>query len=540
MSAKAIMVQGTMSGAGKSLLVAGLCRIFAQDGYRVVPFKSQNMALNSFICNDGAEIGRAQAMQAEAAGITPTADMNPILLKPTNDVGSQVIVGGRPIGNMAARDYFEFKTNLIPNIRAAYGRLANTHDIVVIEGAGSPAEINLKENDIVNMGMARMASSPVLLVGDIDCGGVFAQLIGTHMLLDDEERPYVKATIINKFRGDKTILDSGIDILRERMGIPVAGVVPYTELDIEEEDGFSGKFSTRTAAFLLDIAVVRLPHISNFTDLDALSAVEGIEVRYISRARDVGTPDLIVLPGTKSTIADMLWLRESGLEAAIQKASARGVAIFGICGGYQMLGLSIADPDGAEIEQGSAPVRGMGLLPVDTMFSADKRQIRSCGTVTHAAGIFEPLVGTPVEGYEIHMGRTTIALDAPTGTTAFLELAPAISATAVNPPDAFGGSSENAPTPAPSSAVALDSAAPTPDGCCLNNVYGTYLHGIFDSQPFTQALISALLSAKGLGTNAAAAIDMHAYKEHQYDKLASTLRTSLDMKLIYNILEAGI
>ena len=279
--AKAIMVQGTMSNAGKSLLAAGLCRIFKQDGYRVAPFKSQNMALNSFITKEGLEMGRAQVMQAEAAGIAPSVLMNPILLKPTNDVGSQVIVNGEVLGNMSARDYFKYKKKLVPDIMKAYNALATENDIIVIEGAGSPAEINLKSDDIVNMGMAKMAKAPVLLVGDIDRGGVFAQLIGTVMLLEEDEKKMVKGLIINKFRGDKTILDPGVDMLEERSGIPVVGVAPYLNIQVEDEDSLTERFETKRSVDLIDIAVIRVPRISNFTDFNPLESIPGVSLRYV-------------------------------------------------------------------------------------------------------------------------------------------------------------------------------------------------------------------------------------------------------------------
>ena len=405
MSAKPIMVQGTMSGAGKSLLVAGLCRIFAQDGLRVAPFKSQNMALNSAITADGAEMGRAQVVQAEAAGIAPEVAMNPILLKPTNDTGSQVIVNGQARATMSARDYFAFKHELIPDIMRAYDDLASRFDVIVIEGAGSPAEVNLKDDDIVNMGMARMASSPVLLAGDIDRGGVFAQLLGTLMLLEEDERARVKGLIVNKFRGDKTILDPGLDILRERSGVPIAGVVPYTLVDIDDEDSMSDRLSVRSTGAAVDIAVVRLPKVSNFTDFIALSAIEGIGVRYVQRPSEMGEPDLVILPGTKNTIADLKWLRESGIETVLLKRAAVGTPIVGICGGYQMLGLEVSDPHGME---GGGSIRGVGLLPTRTVFEPVKRQVRVATSVGRLEGPLAALSGMPVEGYEIHMGTTTL------------------------------------------------------------------------------------------------------------------------------------
>ena len=492
MAAKPIMVQGTMSGVGKSLLVAGLCRIFAQDGYRVAPFKSQNMALNSCITASGAEMGRAQVVQAEAAGIPPEAAMNPILLKPTSDVGSQVIVNGHAIGVMGARDYFAFKRSLVPDIMRAYDDLAGRFDVIVIEGAGSPAEINLKSDDIVNMGMARMASSPVLLAGDIDRGGVFAQLLGTLMLLDDDERAMVKGLVVNKFRGDKTILDPGLDALRERGGVPIAGVVPYVRVDIDDEDSLSDRLDDRRADALVDVAVVRLPRLSNFTDFIALDAIDGVGVRYVQRARDLGEPDLVVLPGTKNTIADLKWLRESGLEAALLKRAAAGTPVVGICGGYQMLGREVRDPHGVE---GGGTVRGMGLLPTVTSFEPEKRQARTSGVIGQVGGALGGLSGARFEGYEIHMGETAWV-------------------------DGAGGE--------------------LPVFVSAGNVYGTYVHGIFDTKECASALAAALFEAKGLDAGSVRVVDMKAYKQEQYDELARVLRGSLDMDLIYRILEEGV
>ncbi|MBQ9044120.1 MAG: cobyric acid synthase [Eggerthellaceae bacterium] len=490
MTAKPIMVQGTMSGAGKSLLAAGLCRIFAQDGYRVAPFKSQNMALNSSITAEGAEMGRAQVVQAEAAGVPPEAAMNPILLKPTNDTGSQVIVNGQAIGTMSARDYFAYKHNLIPDIMRAYDDLASRFDIIVIEGAGSPAEVNLKDDDIVNMGMARMAKSPVLLAGDIDRGGVFAQLLGTLMLLEDDERAMVKGLIVNKFRGDKTILDPGLDILRERSGIPIAGVVPYTLLDIDDEDSLSDRLDVRRAGALVDVAVIRLPKVSNFTDFIALSAIDGVGVRYVQRASDLGEPDLIILPGTKNTIADLKWLRESGIETVLLKRASAGTPVVGICGGYQMLGLEVSDPHGME---GGGTIRGVGLLPTRTVFEPEKRQVRVETSLGEVGGALAALSGMPVEGYEIHMGET------------FIDGEP-VTASMINE----------------------------------GNVYGTYIHGVFDTRECAEALAGALFEAKGLDAANVQAVDMKAYKEEQYDKLAQAMRDNMDMDLIYRILEAGV
>ncbi|MDR1619302.1 MAG: cobyric acid synthase [Clostridiales bacterium] len=375
--AKAIMVQGTMSNAGKSILCAALCRIFKQDGYQVAPFKPQNMALNSFITDEGLEMGRAQAVQAEAAGVSPSVRMNPILLKPTTDTGSQVIVNGVARGTMSAREYFKIKRSLIPDIMNAYHALAAAFDIIVLEGAGSPVELNLKSDDIVNMGMAMRAKSPVVLVGDIDRGGVFAQLFGTVKLLEQSEQALVKALIVNKFRGDVTLFGDGKKMLEELTGKPVAGVVPYLDIDIDDEDSLSSRLESKEG----NIAVIRLPKISNFTDFTALKSV-----RYVSKPSELGEPEMVILPGTKNTIADLVWLRQSGLADKIIELARRGVKIFGICGGYQMLGESISDPEGIE---GGGEATGLCLLPIKTVLSAQKITKRT------------------ERGYEIHHGVST-------------------------------------------------------------------------------------------------------------------------------------
>ena len=399
--AKTIMIQGTMSNAGKSLICTGLCRIFRQDGYKVAPFKSQNMALNSFITEEGLEMGRAQVVQAEAAGIAPQVQMNPILLKPTNDMGSQVIVNGEVQKNMSAREYFAYKKQLIPDIRKAFRQLDEMYDIIVIEGAGSPAEINLKEDDIVNMGMAKMAKAPVLLVGDIDRGGVFAQLLGTLMLLDEDEKEMVKGLLINKFRGDKTILDPGIDMLTERGGIPVVGVAPYLDVEIEDEDSLTERFHGQKECACIDIAVIRTPRISNFTDFMLLENLNGVSLRYVDRPSKLGSPDMIILPGTKNTMEDLRWMRQNGLEARVVRAASHGTVIWGICGGYQMLGDILRDPEG--IEAGGT-MKGMGLLPLETIFTKEKTRTRVDGRFLKVEGILAGLEGIALEGYEIHMG----------------------------------------------------------------------------------------------------------------------------------------
>ena len=483
--AKKIMLQGTMSNVGKSLLTAALCRIFSQDGHRAAPFKSQNMALNSYITRDGLEIGRAQAMQAEAAGLEPSVLMNPILLKPTTDTGSQVIVNGRVLGNMRAAEYFRRKKEFIPDIMNAYRELEKDSDIIVIEGAGSAAELNLKTDDIVNMGLARLTDAPVILVGDIDRGGIFAQLLGTLMLLENEERSRVRALAVNKFRGDKTIFKSGVDILTERGGVPVAGVIPYIKCDIEDEDSLSDKLTASTAAGVIDIAVIRLERISNYTDLDVFLQYEGVSVRYAEKYTELGEPDLIVIPGTKSTISDMRKLRESGMETAVKRAAARGVPIFGICGGYQLLGRKISDPENSE---GGGEISGMGLLDCETVFSSEKRQTRTSGSFESIEGFFSVLSGLRFSGYEIHMGQTTSG----------------------------GGRLTDC------------------GGAYSGNVCGCYIHGIFDEPQVSLALIKALFEKKGIAYGGRAE-DREAYKQRQFDILADEVRKNIDMELIYRI-----
>ncbi len=501
--AKAIMIQGTMSNAGKSLLAAGLCRIFKQDGYKVAPFKSQNMALNSFITKDGLEMGRAQVMQAEAAGIQPSVLMNPILLKPTNDVGSQVIVNGEVLGTMSARDYFQYKKELIPKVMEAYETLAAQYDIVVIEGAGSPAEINLKREDIVNMGMAKKAKAPVLLVGDIDRGGVFAQLLGTIFLLEEDEKAMVKGMIINKFRGDRTILDPGVEILEEKSGIPVVGVAPYLNIQVEDEDSLTDRFSTAREADLIDIAVIRVPRISNFTDFNALELIPGVSLRYVKQIRELKNPDMIILPGTKNTMEDLLWMRQNGLEAAILKQADQGKIIFGVCGGYQMLGETLSDPEGVEA---GGEIKGMGLLPMQTVFRENKTRTRVTGTFQELAGSLSALSGTELEGYEIHMGTTTLA----DGAKPLVKIS-----------DQVTGSVRE-------------------DGAYRENVYGSYVHGIFDREEVVKKIVEAIGAKKGIDVSQMSSVDFAQFKETQYDLLAQGLREHLDMKKIYEILDAGV
>ena len=484
--AKCIMVQGTMSGAGKSLLCTALCRIFAQDGYRAAPFKSQNMALNSFVTRDGLEMGRAQVVQAQAAGMEPDVRMNPILLKPSSDVGSQVIVNGEVRGQMPAAAYFKMKKSLIPDILAAYNSLAEEVDIIVIEGAGSPAEINLKADDIVNMGLAKLVDAPVLLAGDIDRGGVFAQLYGTVALLEPAERARIKGLIINKFRGDVEILRPGLAMLEAKTHLPVLGVVPYLRVDIEDEDSLSSRLESSSTLKPLDAAILRLPHISNFTDFMPLEQHPLLGVRYVQSTRQLGAPDVVILPGTKNTVEDLLWLRQCGLEAAVLKLAASGTPVLGVCGGYQMLGQTLADPQG--LESGRAQtVRGLGLLPTHTVFTDKKHRTQDTAVVTAPQ-----LAGAALTGYQIHTGRTTVQ------GTPFCRLA--------------DGSAE---------------------GCVQGSTAGTYLHGLFDTGELTEKLVHLLCSRKGISPAAAPLRSMQEYRQQQFDLLADGVRRALDMDALY-------
>lgn len=486
--AKNIMIQGTMSNAGKSLLCAGLCRIFKQDGYHVAPFKSQNMALNSFITKAGGEMGRAQVVQAEAAGIAPDTRMNPILVKPTTDVGSQVIVNGKVQGNMRAMEYYRRKREFIPDVLEAYNSLASEYDIIVIEGAGSPAEINLKQEDIVNMGLAKLVDAPVLLVGDIDRGGVFAQLYGTVALLEEDERDRIKGTIVNKFRGDRAILEPGLKTLEDLCGVPVAGVIPYTHVDIDDEDSLTERFDKSTERKLIDIAVIRLPRISNFTDFSPFERYGNVSLRYVDSVGDLHQPDMIILPGTKSTIADLRWLRQCGLEAAIHKAANAGTLVFGVCGGYQMLGRTVSDPEQVETA-GTTEILGMGLLEMDTIFLGEKVQTQTTGVFSGISGMLSDLNGMAYSGYEIHMGRSEEEMPALTG---------------------------------------------------ADNVYGSYVHGIFDASGISDTILKAICVKKGIDFDALETFNISEYKERQYDLLADAVRSGLDMEFIYRILNREV
>ncbi len=379
--AKVIMIQGTMSNSGKSFITAGLLRCMYEDGYKVAPFKSQNMSLNSYITHENLEIGRAQAMQAEACHIKPSYRMNPILIKPTSDVGSQIILNGKVYKNMNAMEYYKNKKDFVPHVMNAYKSLADEYEVIVIEGAGSPAEINLKENDIVNMGLAKMVDSDVLLVGDIDRGGVFASLYGTVKLLDEDEQERIKGLIVNKFRGDRTILEPGLKMLEDRTGIKVVGTLPMIDIDIDDEDSLSSRLISNGIRKEVDVVVIRLPHISNFTDFNVFERIEGVSLRYVSRKSEIGNPDILIIPGTKNTIGDLMFLRENGIDTVISNLANEGKLIVGICGGFQMLGRTLVDKYAVE-NKGGEVVEGLSLLNLNTEFLRDKKTTNSSGSLT--------------------------------------------------------------------------------------------------------------------------------------------------------------
>jgi adenosylcobyric acid synthase len=506
MPGKVLMVQGSMSSVGKSLLVAALCRIYAQDGWHVAPFKAQNMALNSYATQDGREVGRAQAMQAAAAGVEVTVEMNPVLLKPEADSQSQVVVLGRPWARLKARDYYRRKPDLWQIVTGALDTLRAQYDLVIIEGAGSAAELNLKRGDIVNMAVAQYAAAPVLLVGDIDRGGIFAQLLGTLLLLEEHERRLVRGLVVNKFRGDASLFTEGVSILEQRGGVPVLGVVPFVrDLGIADEDSVALDEMQKAPAApdSLTIAVIRLPHISNFDDFDPLRAEPGVTVRFADQPADLHGADLLILPGSKTTVADLRWLHERGIASKIDAQAQAGTPVLGICGGYQMLGRAIYDPDGSE--SNVPEVAGLGLLPVVTHFSHEKQTVRARGQVAANAGLFAGASDLPCNGYEIHMGRTVL-LD---GALPLLHITQR------------GGQ-----------------PASDTDGTTSANgrVAGTYLHGLFDNNALRHALLANLAAQRGTTRMAA---PTHFDREAQYDRLAATVRAHLDMARLSQIIERG-
>ena len=502
------MIQGTSSNVGKSLLVTGLCRLLYRRGLRVAPFKSQNMALNSYVTADGFEIGRAQGIQAEAAGIKATAELNPILLKPKENMTAQVIVMGRPYDDMSARSYRDdFVPRALEIVKDALWKLRSDYQVIVIEGAGSPAEVNLRERDIANMEIALLAEAPVLLVADIDRGGAFASLIGTMELLAPRERALVSGFIINKFRGDLGLLKPGLDFLEKRTGLPVLGVVPFIkDHGIEEEDSVAlmDREEKKGIEGLLDIAVIRVPYISNYTDFAPLEAEADVKLRYTDRPAKLGTPDAIILPGTKNTTADLHFLYSSGLADHILKLHAGGVPVVGICGGFQMLGEELSDPEGIE-SRNLAGTRGLGLLPFSTVFDSRKitRQVRAKVSLHSAWG---EMAGLELEGYEIRYGRSRMLKDLPS----IVVLA--------------GGEEELI-------------GAVSPGG----NVFGTYLHDLFYNDLFRRRWLNALRARRGLPPlpEGESSLNMRQRREESYDRLASVLSEHLDLERLYQLIGIG-
>lgn len=499
MNAKNLMVVGTASSAGKSLMVTALCRIFKNHGYSVAPFKSQNMSLNSFVTAEGHEMGRAQVSQAEAAGLAPSALMNPILLKPTSDHKSQVIVDGRVLTTMAAEEYYKFKDSLRPRVAAAYQALAAEHEVVVIEGAGSPAEINLMDNDFVNMGMAAMVEAPVLLVGDIDRGGVFASLYGTVKLLPPEDQKRIKGLIINKFRGDPKILEPGLRKIESLLNIPVLGVIPYEKFALDEEDSLTERLESKGQSAALNIAVLRLPRLSNFTDFAVFDTFADVSLNYVDTPAALAEADLIIIPGSKNTIEDMRYLRESGLASALVALAQAGRVIVGICGGFQILGKTISDPHG--VESSLSEIDGLGLLDVATSFAKVKHTAQSSLKLRVGPGPLSTTADMVLEGYEIHMGHT--------------EVGPGSEPLGCNPNGSPGG------------AVSRD-----------GRIFGSYLHGFFDNLEFTSRFLNNLRQAKGLGESDQLVNGTFQHlKEREYDRLAAMVEANLPFERLLEICE---
>nr|MBR4279641.1 cobyric acid synthase [Clostridia bacterium] len=493
------MIQGTASSVGKSVLCAAFLRIMKQDGYNVAPFKAQNMALNSFVTKDGLEMGRAQVTQAQAAGKEPDVRMNPVLLKPTSDRRSQVIVDGKAIGTMTAMEYHRYKPALRQSIKATYDALESTVDCVVIEGAGSPAEINLRAGDIVNMSMAESADAPVILVDDINLGGVFASLLGTIMLLTDEERARVKGVIINKFRGDVKILEPGLKMLEDRIHVPVLGVIPWMDVELEDEDSVTERFARKAGQGDLDVAVVKLRHISNFTDFQSLALQPGVKVRYAQTARELENADLIVLPDTKNTIEDLIDLRNRGMDAAIVRHARKGGMVIGVCGGYQMLGRKLYDPD--HVESRVPEMAGLDLLDMEVTFAKEKYTAQASGVV-EASGWLAEANGVTVDGYEIHAGHNQL-----------------------------GGN-----------AVPWLRIGDKVDGVmnAQGSVLGSYLHGLFDDGQLFAAIAAHIRKEKGIATENQTPVSFEEFREREFDRIADIVRASVDMDMIYRIVRGEV
>ena len=504
--AKRVMFQGTSSHVGKSILTTAFCRILAQDGYKTAPFKAQNMALNSYVTLSGGEIGRSTVAQAEAAGALPIVEMNPVLLKPTGNSCSQVILLGTSVGNYSASEYQNhYSQRAWDTVKKSLDYMETHYDALVIEGAGSPAEVNLKKNDIVNMRIAKECQAPVFLIADIDRGGALASIVGTLELLEPEERALVKGLVINKFRGDISLLEPALTFLKEKTGIPVLGVIPYLEdLGIDDEDSVSLQDLPSDHVMRdIHIAVMQTPKISNFTDFDALNHEPDVNLRFVQQGDMIGDPDLILLPGSKNTTEDLLYLKRQGYAKEIVEMAEKGVPVIGICGGFQMLGDTLSDP--LHVEAGGT-IKGMGLLPMDTVFAGEKTRTRAEGAFGKTEGVLAGIEGTRIEGYEIHMGETVRK----EGTEAFTFI-----------DDQNCADSDKL------------------DGAQKGNVYGTYVHGIFDKEEVAERIVEALAKNKGIAMEQIHGVDYQTFKETQYDILADALREHLDMKKIYQILEEG-
>ena len=499
MRGKSLMIQGTASSVGKSVLCAAFLRIMKQDGYTVAPFKAQNMALNSFVTREGLEMGRAQVTQAQAAGMDPDVRMNPVLLKPTSDRRSQVIVDGKAIGTMTAMEYHKYKPALRKSIKVTYDALESTVDYVFIEGAGSPAEINLRAGDIVNMSMAEAADAPVILVGDINLGGVFASLLGTIMLLTEEERARVKGVIINKFRGDVKILEPGLKMLEDRINIPVLGVIPWMDVELEDEDSVTERFERKVGQGDLDVAVVKLKHISNFTDFQSLALQPGVKVRYAQTSSELENADLIILPGTKNTIEDLIDLRNRGMDAAIVRHARKGGMVIGVCGGYQMLGRKLHDPD--HVESRVPKLAGLDLLDMEVTFAKEKHTAQSSGVV-EASGWLADANGVIVDGYEIHAGHNHLGENA----VPWLHI---------------GGKVDGVMN-------------------AQGNVLGSYLHGLFDDGQLFAAIAAHIRREKGIVTENQAPVSFEEFREREFDRIADIVRASVDMDMIYKIIRGEV
>lgn len=508
MKCKNLMIQGTASDVGKSIITAGICRVLYEDGYKVAPFKSQNMSLNSFVTKDGKEMGRAQVVQAEAACTEPRVEMNPILIKPTGDKDAQIIFNGEVYGNLSAMQYQIDKPMFKKKIKKLYENLEKDFNMIILEGAGSPAEINLRDGDLVNMGMAELVDAPVILVGDIDKGGVFASLYGTLALLTEDERKRVKGVIINKFRGDLKILEPGLKMLEDLINIPVLGVVPYVRLSIDDEDGINAemRISRETKSGEVNIKIIRIPYMSNFTDFNVLFSLDGINASFARSVKELEDADMIIIPGSKNTIKDLQYLKHMGYDLELQKAKKNNKVIFGICGGFQMLGRKIINTSKAENELDE--IDGLGLLDIVTEFKDTKITTQVKGKVIADELTLKKCDDFYIEGYEIHMGRTIEVSD---------RVIPFIELTEV-----------------------LDRKEKRIEGYrdIDSKVYGTYIHGVFDSLEFTKMIMKNIREGNNIEFSDTH-IDAKTYtelKQREYSKLSNVLRDSLDLEKIYKIL----